>query len=162
MSAYEEQVSRVQRWLQRIEDPNVNQIEHLDFLWSFFQNSWHLKDWIENDSALPKATRDSITQAVHHADASGAYKSPFLMICADLANRSKHLDLRHIRNDAKLRGEVRVGITENVLTGESSSSVSWEYVVTLRDGSIHKAVDVAKNAVQQWRSILSSHGLKVP
>ena len=62
MYPYQEQLKRVERWLSRIRHSSKhdrNQYE--DFLWAFFQNCWHLKDWIMNDtnsSALGKFVKE--------------------------------------------------------------------------------------------------------
>jgi hypothetical protein len=153
MAAYKDQLDRLRRWLARIENPNAHQQEHVDFLWAFFQNCWHMKDWIINDDSLDQPFRDSIEGEVR--------KYHSLMISADLANRSKHLDLRKIRKDAKLTGHVTVEIEESVRTGQSSSNVSWEYVVVLGDGSQHNARNLARTAVKDWEAILKGEGLPI-
>ena len=53
--AYIEQIRRIERFLQRIDPPSKDhgsQVEYEDNLWSFFQNAWHLKDWIKNDPLI--------------------------------------------------------------------------------------------------------------
>jgi hypothetical protein len=141
----------LRRWLARIENQTTNQLEHVDFLWAFFQNCWHMKDWIKNDDSLDQRFRDSIENLAKN------YNS--LMISADLANRSKHLDLKSIRKDARLTGHVSVTIDEIVQTGESSSNVSWEYIAVLSDGSQHDALNLARMAVNDWEAILIAQGL---
>lgn len=154
MSQYQEQVDRVARCLARIEKPTSDQTEYVDFLWSFFQNCWHVKDWIKNDQAVPEAVRNNVEKDAKQYDA--------LMICADLCNRSKHLELTTIRKDARLRGDIKVLLSENIPTGESDSTVSWEYVVTLGDGSTRFALDVARTAMDAWKTLLSRYGLNSP
>ena len=151
MSSYKDQLLRVGRFLRRVENIARDQVEYEDDLWSFFQNCWHLKDWIKNDDALSQGCRDSVER--------DAEKFESLMICADLANRSKHLRLTKIRKDANLRVHIEVQIQENVRTAESSSSVSWQYAVVFENGSQREALDVARSAVKDWKMLLSGHSL---
>jgi len=93
--SYKKQFEKVKRYLRKI-DPQLgfhgDSIEYEDNLWSFFQNAWHLKDWIKNDASVKK----SISMEVAYKN----YKS--LLVCSDLANRSKHFTLtKTIRVDAK-------------------------------------------------------------
>jgi hypothetical protein len=149
MSAYLEQLKRVERWLSRIQKNESDQIEHQDFLYAFFQNCWHLKDWIKNDDALPPKIRCGIEDDIKR------YGS--LLTCADLANRSKHLVLtKPPRKDATMRGEIRVAVGDNVFTEESSSIVSWEYVVIGNDGKTISALDVARDALNEWKALLQA------
>ena len=80
------QWERVKRALLRIENNKKRQMdEYEDDVWNFFQNCWHLKDWIKNDVAIDSAHRESVECDVNKVDE--------LVICADLCNRSKHLTL---------------------------------------------------------------------
>lgn len=100
---YGEQMKRVRRWLERIELPAESQTEHEDFLWSFFQNCWHLKDWIKNDPTTSSGVVNGIESDINRYDS--------LKISADLANGSKHLVLlrppRHAKNP-QVRGHISV------------------------------------------------------
>ena len=106
MRPYEEQLGRVERFLQRISVPNKNREEYEDFLWAFFQNCWHLRDWLKNDTSIRKRKREAILSAVK--------QSKVLLICECIANRSKHyrLNRKHRRNakmcwlSVKWRGNV--------------------------------------------------------
>ena len=153
MSAYQEQLNRVERWMARLRDRCRDQTEYLDFLWSFFQNCWHVKDWIKNDAELPQSVRDSVEKDLNEFRA--------LLACADLANRSKHLELKKIRKDARLRREIELQVWENVATGETFSAASFEYFVVLEDGSSRPAIDVGNEAVSDWKTLLSKYGLSV-
>jgi len=66
---YHEQLARVRRFLARVENLSVNpkfelppekQTEYEDMLYAFFQNCWHLKDWIKHDAAAPSTLADRI------------------------------------------------------------------------------------------------------
>ena len=50
---YRDQLDRARRFLDRMEAPCSNEVEFQDMVWAFFQNCWHVKDWIENDRWFP-------------------------------------------------------------------------------------------------------------
>src|SRR5271157_2999438 len=92
--AYQEQLARVRRSLARVESSSVNpklelppekQTEYEDMLFTFFQNCWHLKDWIKNDAAAPATLAAPIERLCRQ------YQS--LLLSADIANGAKHLKL---------------------------------------------------------------------
>jgi hypothetical protein len=114
MRPYQEQLGRVERFLQRISVPNTNREVYEDFLWAFFQNCWHLRDWIENDTSIRKSKRGAILLAVD--------QSKVLAICQCIANRSKHyrLDWKPRRN-AKVVAEISMRIEDSAGGGDSAS-----------------------------------------
>src|SRR2546430_2415004 len=61
-----------------------------DEVFFLFQNLWHLKDWIKNDSAVPQTARDQVEQWLDNDGHN-------LKIAADVANGSKHLTLSNPR-----------------------------------------------------------------
>src|SRR4051812_45562561 len=90
-SAYGQQLARARRFLERYrriravesspDRPPLDVIE--DEMWAFFQNCWHVKDWLRHDPSVSEAVKDAAWNAVT--------ASQPLMICADLANGIKHL-----------------------------------------------------------------------
>ena len=62
------------------EPERFNELE--DFLWAFFQNCWHINDWIQHDESLPKIRRDSVWQDVKDNTA--------IQVTADLSKGMKH------------------------------------------------------------------------
>jgi hypothetical protein len=100
MRPYQAQLARVERFLNRISTPNANRDEYEDFFWAFFQNCWHLRDWIKHDSSISTTKRQSIARAVA--------RSSILKVCGCTANRSKHYKLRwkippHLKKSGKWR-----------------------------------------------------------
>ena len=144
--SWREQFDRVERFLRRIENLSEDRNEYEDSLWAFFQNCWHLKDWIKNDPQVPPAVQQSVEDSVK--------ESPALMICADLANRSKHFSLERIRRDANIPGRVW-----EAFIGGPDAVTTWHYRVTLDDHSERKALEVAREAVADWKGLLSKWGL---
>lgn len=150
MRPYEEQLGRVERFLARISQPQTNREEYEDFLWAFFQNCWHLRDWIAEDKSIRKRQRNSIL--------SMANSSKALAICQCIANRSKHYRLKwKPRRNAKVVGAISLEIGDSA-NGGDSATVSLEYVI--REGrKSHQALTIARDAVSDWTKILRQHGL---
>jgi len=144
-SSFRDQFSRVQRFLRRIEDQDRDSTEYDDDLWSFFQNCHHLRDWIIYDSDVGDIIKKKVSEF--------AKINEELRICADLANRSKHLRLtRNVREDARVTNR---SVTIDLGLGTSTC----EHTITLKDGSKREALDVARMAVEAWKQFLSGEGL---
>jgi hypothetical protein len=144
--SYVEQFRRMERFLGRIENDDRGADDYDDDLWSFFQHCWHLKDWVANDDALPQDVRDRVASTVH--------SNRSLMVCADLANRTKHLKLTKMnRHDARVTQR-----NTTVYLGNPVRSTS-EHIITLRDGTTLVALDLARRAVEDWRQILQGERL---
>jgi len=142
------QWARVQRALQRIENNKNRQMDdYEDDVWFFFQNCWHLKDWLKNDSAIDKGIRDSVESDVH--------KIEELVICADLANRSKHLKLTSIRVDANV---TKRNVT--IHTGPPGEGYGeYNFIITRDDKREFDAIHIARSSVKKWSDLLTSYGV---
>ena len=154
MKEYIQQHDRVKRFFSRLTNQNRSQIDYEDDLWAFFQNCWHLKDWIKNDSTISQNIRDKIENEVKK------YNS--LMIAADLANRSKHFALTSKRADANITKKSVTVHTPcfhlNSKTGESHSvsecRSEYFYTIATDDGSEYDAFQIAQNAIADWDKII--------
>jgi hypothetical protein len=111
MTEWEQQWRRVGRLFARFEqtargrDHDRESDYYQDEAYAFFQNCYHLKDWLKNDAASAAAVADDIEQFISVSRA--------LSICADLANGSKHLRItRQPRVDASTKiGKRQFGLT---------------------------------------------------
>lgn len=146
MANYIDQMNRVRRFLMRLDDQVRSQADYDDDMWSFFQNCWHLKDWIKNDSALPVSFRNSIEGLVS--------ASPDLQVCADLANGTKHLRLDKPRVGAKHSHR------SVEYTGGNSSSIKFIYFIDVGNGATRDGLGLARQCVIEWERILLS--LRLP
>ncbi len=160
MNEYTQQYDRVKRFFSRLTNQNRSQIDYEDDLWAFFQNCWHLKDWIKNDLTIPqnigKIFEDKIENEIKK------YNS--LMIAADLANRSKHFNLTPKRLDANItKKSVTVHVPclhlhLNSKTGESHTvgecRSEYFYTIETKDGSEYDAFQIAQNAITDWDTII--------
>ncbi len=159
---YKEQFQRVLRCLKKLKNQDRGTLEYSDDIWSFFQNCWHLKDWIKNDPELPRTIRDSIEKEIEQFES--------LLICADLSNRSKHSELnRNIRKDAKI---TRIDVTVHAapfiiylnrepdhLRTQETGYVDHPFCIQTSDGKKMDGLSVALQAVDDWKKILQKYSL---
>jgi hypothetical protein len=120
-------------------------VDFQDAMWSFFQNCWHLKDWIKNDPRLLPSTKDALHVQIH--------SSPVLMVVRDLANGAKHLKLND-PNIAAQHHHVNTTIIPGVVT-------RMDLFVEMADGSLRSGEQVAKECMAEWDAILKAAGLPV-
>lgn len=84
--AYKEQFKRVQRWLSRFEELHCGRSHnretdyYSDVVYTFFQNCFHLKDWLLNSKVINK---EELNRFINDNEE--------MRICRDLCNGSKHL-----------------------------------------------------------------------
>src|SRR5271170_1846318 len=83
-------------------DPTARSSEDVrDALYHFFQDAYHLKDWIGNDSSVATTGRRLDVQYIDN--------STILQLCADLCNGTKHLGLSPRRTPRT--GDLSTGFT---------------------------------------------------
>ncbi len=151
--AYLQQVARGYRFLDRFkkamtfnfkDDPNgFNDLE--DNLWAFFQNCWHIKDWIRHDPEISQEVKDSIWE-----DVKG---SKTIQIVADMANGSKHF-----ATDPKLEWTGVAEAPTQVIRNQDGTS-TFRHYLQVPDGSQITALDMAEQAMRAWQEILKKHDL---
>lgn len=151
LPAYMQQLARTYRFLDRYkerlglsperEPERFNELE--DFLWSFFQNCWHVNDWIRNDDTLPRTLRDAVWDDVKESRRLG--------IAADLANGSKHF--------ARNPGREWVGAQDGQIQISENPDGTWTFSheVAFPDGSRLSAIQAADDAMEAWKEILARH-----
>jgi hypothetical protein len=138
------QYDRMMRTYERVRQPVQSSVDHYDDLHHFFQDCWHLKDWIKNDPALAPRIHDAI---------EGKVKGGPLDVVADLANAAKHL----VRTKNDRTGAYGTSTDVNVYFDGRPTEVV--YRITLRDGSQITALQLATEAVAAWEVILVQIGL---
>jgi hypothetical protein len=157
VATWDEQWRRVCRWYERFESlvgVGVEQTRPIetyeDDVLAFFQNCWHLRDWLWNDHA----------SGVKKPEVN-AYiaQSRYLTLCGDLAIGSKHLTItdRHRDPDTKFVAYPstydggRVGGPPKIL-------VDSIYVIKGPSFTV-EAFDVATGCMQEWRTFLAGKRL---
>ncbi len=160
--SYLDQLGRAHRWLKRLEDasshtndindpvPTEKHEEYEDFLYAFFQNCWHLKDWILSDAGAPKGLRE----AVRKMDEQSTIVP--LMLCSSVANGSKHLRSgRDPKRRAKTVGEILIDIDP-----KGDSQTFYTYKVVDDNGTSHEAIALARQALDEWEKIIRKNAEK--
>lgn len=117
--------------------------EALDFFFHFFQDGWHLKDWLKNDP-------ESAPMAI---DVEAFVDStPCLALCADLANGSKHLELNRSR-----AGDLGTGIKSGAVVYEGEEMTA-SFTIEV-GGATRDALDLAREVVDAWGQYLRDKGI---
>jgi len=149
------------RWynkVKKIKDPTnlfandiLNKIdESIDVIYAFFQNCYHLKDWIKNDDNL--IISDDFIE-----DYINKYES--LSICADICNGTKHLRLNRTRSDLMRTEGKYLIVSRPVLSSDESdwetSTFIYFLIESASEGVIHLDVfDLATDCIQKWKHFI--------
>ena len=152
MPSYQEQLDRVRRYYERfkrindgLENNTVPLDQHLDDVHAFFQNCYHLKDWLKNDRAYRKHTGPEVEEYVS--------TTRVLAVCADICNGSKHLILsRGPRSGAQPTFGPRIISIEltDSLSGKDSPTVLKLRVEIDHGGRKLDAFQLASDALEAW------------
>ncbi|WNB76905.1 hypothetical protein [Methylomonas koyamae] len=144
---YEEQLARVKRYFERFskinggishtqESPNYD-----DDIYAFFQNCYHLKDWIKNDTYCKTWNVEEFINS-----------NPELQICADICNGRKHLKLTKPprSNEApKFAGrEIKLNLGQGAV-------IAIKYTITTNSGEID-AFELGQKCIAAWESFIVS------
>ena len=109
----------------------------------FFQNCWHLKDWVRHDTTLDEVVRERIVAAAESSDA--------LLVASDLANGTKHFNLYN----------PRVGARDGAIQVQPQQDGSWHFhhMIDRNDREAITAMAAAEDAMAEWRRIFEAEGL---
>jgi len=158
MTQSKTQFERMARAFQKVlNNQNRNQVEYEDDVWCFFQNCWHLKDWIKNDvQGVAKATRQKIDVEVN--------SYPTLVMMGDLANKSKDLKVTHSQTDTREAQHTRsrAGATAYIdrrgQTQKTRKGDGMVYLlVTDKNGEEFPVKKLATVAMKNWMAIVRKY-----
>jgi len=136
VSQVSKQFDRVQRaFLKVLDNHDRNPVDYEDDVWNFFQNCWHLADWIKSDTqGVAKATRGKIEVEVR--------SYPALMMVGELTNKNENLEV--ISNVAPESGESRGEILLTVID---------------KNGEEYPVKNLAIVAMKNWMAIFKKFRL---
>lgn len=150
---FREQYERMLRWFEKFEKISDGQ-EHTqdsdyyeDMMRAFFENCYYLKDWIKNDRQSgipPQDVEDFINN------------TPYMSLCADIANSHKHLRLipwRERSQEDPTYGPRRFDLG----LGRGVPHIRVTYIIDAVSGPL-SAFEVAKECVDAWKAFLEQHG----
>jgi hypothetical protein len=153
--SYREQFERMNRWYDRFAAINEGRVHgmssenYVDEIYSFFQNCYHMKDWIKNDSGMT-------TQAPKDRVEGYITSNRFLSLSADLCNSTKHL-IRNRSNRSK--EEPTFGQKNFALdVGGDLPKISLKLQVDAEGGRID-AFELARECVAAWEAFLKTQNL---
>ena len=154
MSKFREQYERMRRGYERFAAIDQG-LEHftasdnyIDEIYAFFQNCYHLKDWIRNDSSVPDNARSDVEVFIN--------SSQPLRLCADICNTLKHLTLTRSRSDQQPSFGPKHFALE--IGGAAKPTIRLKYEVTTASGS-EDAFSLATDCVSDWDGFLQRHHL---
>lgn len=145
---WEEQWKRVNRWFERFRETStgrqhgVDSDNYQDEVYAFFQNCYHLKDWLQADGYSSGLVSD-VEGFINNSDE--------LKLCADLCNGSKHSKLKRPRT-----GDTDTGIGPrnfSLTLGTAEPALSVHYEIE-SGGQTLDAFAVAKESLRAWEQYL--------
>lgn len=113
---------------------------------------YHIKDWIENNKSIPKATREA---------AEKIREDKYISICRDLANASKHFKLRKGYKNRKtdsvesVQGPYGTGRFGKGVYGIGEEKIT----ITCSDGKEYDALELANAILQTWESFFTTYNI---
>jgi hypothetical protein len=110
-------------------------------MWAFFQNCWHIKDWVKHDPLVPSATKEIIVDMAEN-------QSVDLKMCQQLCNGTKHLGARPGAKHSRIESEYVDGFT-----------VDMDCVIEDASGNLISGKDLASRCIAEWERILNSQSL---
>jgi len=137
---YRHQLDRVRRFLERAESIDQSDVDFQDMIWAFFQNCYHLRDWVANDPLLSAAQVDAIIKKVG--------ESRPLQQCGFLCNGTKHLATKPARHSH---------IAMTIEPGTNNFS-SMDCMIAAGDDVI-SGKELARACLAEWERIFHSEGL---
>jgi len=149
MHTYLEQYNRAKRWYKRFKEIydgvsiDLPSDYYQDIVYSFFQNCYHLKDWLVNSRIISSnKVENFIDQSLE------------MRICADICNGSKHLTLKSSRTGKQDTGIKRKHYKLDLY--ERKMEIHYE-VTSGKD--VYDAFDLSTRCLEQWECFLKHENL---
>lgn len=149
-----EQYERMKRWYDKFSVLSQGRLHdrasdnYLDDVHAFFQNAYHLKDWIKRDATLASSIRSGVEAHING--------SRSLRLCADICNSSKHLVLTQPPRSGENPTFGRKVFDLQLGGGPTTIALKWE--INTSTGTID-AFDLATDCVRDWDRFRSRNGI---
>lgn len=128
------QYERMLRWHERLVTAfNAGSPDIEDFSYAFFQNCYHLRDWMRHSGGASPQDLDALF--------SGSLE---LQLCRDLCNGTKHLKLTSASVDAMF---------STAREYSPPAPTGWRPIV-LADTTKHDLLGLASKCVDAWRTFI--------
>lgn len=126
-------------WALRCSLTAVEPSDRYDFLHAFFENAFHLRDWLKDTGAVSEQDLDAFFAT-----------NAEMRLCRDLANAHKHYSLKRPGQPAP-PSEVR-----EYLPGMGNLDLDVSLVI-LSDGVKYDAFDLARRILRLWEVFITTH-----
>lgn len=139
---------KLQRDVGRLDQEVTN-----DQFFNLVITGYSLIDWVKNDPSLPPSARDE-TQI------SGLYTEPWLKVCGDLANASKHFVLsrrKPVTTNVTSASGYGIGRFGKGAFGEGERDIQ----VHIDGGYVWTALEFATGVLQVWIDFFGRHGVPI-
>jgi hypothetical protein len=144
---WQTQFKTLERWHQRVMDAKSKD-DLTDFLFAFFQNCYHFREWLELASDIPKADLDALFLA-----------NPELGICRDICNVTKHFSLSR---QPSQKFEVSF-VQEYCPSGNPYFKDGWfggdAKLLVVTDDKNYDVRELAHQCLEIWKEFLTKRGL---
>lgn len=147
-----EQFKRMERWYKRIKIINAKVPKQLyypedeDEILAFFQNCFHLKDWVKNGDNK-KIAELEVENFVNN--------SLYLKICGDICIGSKHLKINYPRIDAQTKITPESWLPIN---GHVNGPIEKNRFIIKSGDNTYEAEDLASKCIAEWQNFFSNKG----
>lgn len=153
MWKFTEQFKRTERWHKRLKvicktiPKDWGPLEEEDDVLAFFQNCYHLKDWVINDPSCEILDKKKEVEKLIN-------NSEFLKVCADLCNGSKHLELMNPRLDKETKITRVITVARHV-----SDPVIARHFMIKSGSKNYEALDLANRCIEEWKIFFKTKGM---
>lgn len=154
--SYTEQYQRMKRWYNRLRaiyegiEHTVNSDYYQDEMYAFFQNCYHLKEWLKYDPKVIVSNNAIEDFANRGADC--------MRICGDLCNGSKHM----VINSEKIDKDTGVkNRNYSLQIGGGNPIASVKYNIECQ-GEIYDALLLAECCIGEWDKFMNENDIPIP
>ena len=154
---HQEQFERMKRWYERIKKIDEGRPHNLSFLnlpssyfydevYAFFQNCYHLKDWIKNDDTV-KLPKEDVEDFIK--------QDKYMCLCADICNGTKHLKLTRppkSKQDPEFAGR-KFSVS---LGGGPEPIIGVKFSIKTKTRTID-AFELASECVRKWEEFIKDN-----
>lgn len=153
-----EQYDRMHRWYVKLKEINDGRTHaedsrhYQDVLYAFFQNCYHLKEWIEKDKYVNPQIKIQVKDFFENSEALG--------LAADICNATKHFELTKKTHHPFSKKTIAPRQKISMTFGTAKPIISISYKLQLSDGTEFDAFQFASECIAEWEKFYVTRGLK--
>jgi len=154
---HQEQFARMKRWYERIKKIDQGEPHDLSYInlppdyyydevYAFFQNCYHLKDWIKNDDTV-KLLKEDVEDFIKRHEC--------MCLCADICNSTKHLNLTRPPKSGQVPEFKRRELSLR-LEGGPEPIINDKFFIETKTGTVN-AFELASECVRKWGEFIKDN-----